>query len=621
MASSSSSHQRNRESKAFSGIGPAGERRMVSESSRVFDVFINHRGPDVKLTLATQLYNSLKDLHINSFLDSEEKKLGDSFGSTIETAILSAKVHIAIFSPRYAESPWCLDELVLMLQIDAKIIPVFYQVEPWELRRIETGVYADAFMKYEEKGRYLEKLKTWKEALRSISSIAGEEFNSCRDCQFQEIVEAVQKEVQRKTCLYVADYPVGLHKLVEDFERRFHDGLVEDMESKFGLKNVKNKAKMVGIFGMGGVGKTTLAKELCNRKKSDYIKSSFLFNVREADMTGQLPSLQLQLLKDLFDQKDFSFTSLEEGASHLKDCLRRSPLLHFLIVVDDIDLVKQLDDLLVMDIFKKSGNCLIIVTTRAPGVLITAGITDRYCLEGMDRNNGRELFCWHAFDQSYPSIGYEALVEAFVTVCKGLPLSLQVLGRHVRNRSKSYWDSELIKASKMLHRDIKQRLRISFDSLDDEEKQVFMDVACFFVGKPTSVATEILKGSGWNVDNAIETLKDKEMADELSPPHRLWRPQDLRSLELRDFKRLHTITNIRCFQSVFIESTGSQFTFFLGQSNICYEKSASLLWLQLENKSGEQPSIPSWIHLQNLPCLEIKGGRLKKLWKNHRQVF
>ncbi|GLJ30719.1 hypothetical protein SUGI_0608860 [Cryptomeria japonica] len=97
MASSSSSHQKNQGFNAFSGIEPAGKRRKVSESSRLFDVFINHRGPDVKQTLATQLYNSLKEVGIQAFFDSEEKQLGDLFTSTIETAIKSASVHIAIF--------------------------------------------------------------------------------------------------------------------------------------------------------------------------------------------------------------------------------------------------------------------------------------------------------------------------------------------------------------------------------------------------------------------------------------------------------------------------------------------------------------------------------------------
>lgn len=175
--SSSSSHQQSWELKAFDGIEPAGMRRKVFESSRMFDVFINHRGPDVKLTLATQLYNSLEQSGIRAFLHSEEKELGNSFPSIIETAICFAYLHIAIFSRKYAESPWCLAELVLMLESEAKIIPVFYQVEPWELRHIEKGVYADAFIKYEEKGRYLENLKQWKEALQSISFISDQEFN------------------------------------------------------------------------------------------------------------------------------------------------------------------------------------------------------------------------------------------------------------------------------------------------------------------------------------------------------------------------------------------------------------------------------------------------------------
>ncbi|GLJ06501.1 hypothetical protein SUGI_0040490 [Cryptomeria japonica] len=171
MALSSSSQ--NQEFNAFSG-----KRRMVSESSRSFHVFINHRGPDVKQTVSIQHYNSLRQLGIRAFLDSEEKQLGDSFPFAINTAIRFSFVHVAIFSKGYADSPWCLTELVLILESQAKIIPVFYGVKPSDLRHIEKGVYADAFIKYEEKGRYLEKLNKWKEALQSLSLIAEEKINS-----------------------------------------------------------------------------------------------------------------------------------------------------------------------------------------------------------------------------------------------------------------------------------------------------------------------------------------------------------------------------------------------------------------------------------------------------------
>ncbi|GLJ48576.1 hypothetical protein SUGI_1024740 [Cryptomeria japonica] len=174
---SSSSQQEIVEYDSFEGIAPAHQISRTPTSARLFDVFINHRGLDVKDTLALQLHKSLTDLGLKTFLDSEEMELGEAFPSTIHDAICSSLVHIAIFSKRYAESAWCLAELDLMVHTKCKIIPIFYDVSPLHLRYIETGGYADSFAKHKNKGRYLNKLEQWKKSLHTVSFIFGYEIN------------------------------------------------------------------------------------------------------------------------------------------------------------------------------------------------------------------------------------------------------------------------------------------------------------------------------------------------------------------------------------------------------------------------------------------------------------
>ncbi|GLJ33628.1 hypothetical protein SUGI_0675980 [Cryptomeria japonica] len=203
----------------------------------------------------------------------------------------------------------------------------------------------------------------------------------------------------------------------------------------------------------------------------------------------------MKFLKDLFQEDRFNFQSMEEGKTHIADCIEKNKQLSLLIVLGDIDSVQQLDSQLIVDILKKSVDSLVIVTTRDVGVLINAGITAAYNLKGMDREDARELFCWHAFGQPHPAKDYENLVNSFLNVCGGLPLSLQVLGTHVHGRDQNYWSLESIKVSHTLPRDIHQRLKISFDALDYEEQQIFMDIACFSIDKFKSIAKEVRMSS------------------------------------------------------------------------------------------------------------------------------
>ncbi|GLJ34634.1 hypothetical protein SUGI_0696630 [Cryptomeria japonica] len=557
MASSSLSPQPKDEYHAFSGIEPQGIRRKVSKSTTLYDVFINHRGPDSKYSLALPLYTSLKELGIRAFLDKEEMELGQSFPSTIETTIHSAAVHIAIFSKRYAESPWCLAELVLMLHGPAKIIPVFYEVEPWALLHIEKGVYADAFIQYQNVSDH------------------------------KSILSPVRREVERIKPLHVAKHPVALDKLVQDFERRCLYNLVQDFEIHCGRNREEaGKAKMVGIFGMGGVGKTTLSKELFNRKRQQYARACFLFDVREASVRCNLPSLQKKLLKDFFNEDVLPFESIEEGESYIFNCIERSSSLSFLLVLDDIDHLEQLDALSIKHMLEKPGNSLVIITTRDVGILIAEGIDVGYHLKGMDKEDSRQHFTWHAFSQPHPASGYEDLVDHFLGVCGGLPLSLQVLGRHVHARDENYWRLELEKLGGTMHGDIKKSLKISFDALNTEEKQIFMDMACFFVDQLKYIAIRVWKASGWSAENGLQVLKDKCLVDEIEDPIPLLRMHD----HLRD----------------------------LGRQMANELSEPRRLWRPRDLK--KLPGIPSWIQLQNMQCLRISNGYFKRLCQHDAEA-
>eukprot|EP00253_Pinus_taeda_P034611 PITA_34611 len=492
----------------------------TGNNSFQFDVFINHRGPDVKKGIASHLYHRLLADGLRVFLDIEELQGGDNLTPQIEGAIKTASVHVAIFSPRYAESSWCLRELVQMLESGKTILPIFYNVSPSELRwtrggdglssralnvslliillsiplcillsiqlaipisillcilfcrRNKNGMYARALRKLgkqttldsqtnRQKPRYdYDTLEKWRESLFVVSNISGFELSACNGDEgqlVQKVVEQIWKKVG-KTLLNVAKHPTGVEDKVKDFERT----VLSQQQS--------GKTAVVGIVGLGGVGKTTLAKELFNRYRSNYDRSCFLSDVRKIAAKCSLNLLQSTLLKDLA-QSDVQISSTDEGIEKLKRHL--SPSHRALIVFDDVDHVSQLDALFLPIKHTVHSASLILVTSRNKDLLKRSGIVKSFIYQQtrLNKEHSRELFCWHAFNHPHPCIGFEQVVEKFLDICDGLPLSLQVIGALLCYEDLKYWEEQLHKVSKNLPGDILSRLTISYDSLDEEESR------------------------------------------------------------------------------------------------------------------------------------------------------
>ncbi|KAF8413921.1 hypothetical protein HHK36_001917 [Tetracentron sinense] len=115
-------------------------RSRTQTVTRPCDVFINHRGVDTKRSVAGLLYNHLTRLRLHPFLDSKSMKPGDKLFEKIDSAIRNCKVGVAVFSPHYCESYFCLHELALIMETKRKVIPIFCDVKPSELRVMDYGI-------------------------------------------------------------------------------------------------------------------------------------------------------------------------------------------------------------------------------------------------------------------------------------------------------------------------------------------------------------------------------------------------------------------------------------------------------------------------------------------------
>lgn len=98
-----------------------GKKEMKGMILKPCDVFINHRGVDTKKTVAALLYDRLVRVRLRPFLDYKNLRPGEKLFDEIHGAIRQCKVGVAVFSPRYCESYFCLHELAMIIESNKKV--------------------------------------------------------------------------------------------------------------------------------------------------------------------------------------------------------------------------------------------------------------------------------------------------------------------------------------------------------------------------------------------------------------------------------------------------------------------------------------------------------------------
>ena len=308
----------------------------------------------------------------------------------------------------------------------------------------------------------------------------------------REIVKEVLREVS-STYLYVTLYPVGI------------DSRVQDITSL--LRVETNDVRIVGIWGMGGMGKTTISKALYNQLFHSFEGKSFLANIRETSNQphGQV-RLQMQLLSDILKTDKIEVNNVDRGITMIQERLRNRRVL---VILDDVDQLEQLNAIARSRDWFGPGS-RIIITTRNEELLKALEVDGVYTTKEMSEDESLELFSWHAFRNSYPTEDFMDLSRSVIAYSRGLPLALEVLGSFLFTRSMLEWKSTLEKLKRIPHDQIQKKLRISFDALSDNtEKDIFLDISCFFIGMDKNYVIQILDACGFFAEIGISVLMQR----------------------------------------------------------------------------------------------------------------
>jgi energy-coupling factor transporter ATP-binding protein EcfA2 len=296
-----------------------------------------------------------------------------------------------------------------------------------------------------------------------------------------------------------------------------HEVALEDKAKA--INNLLQKESIVALVGMGGIGKTTLSKKMYHLFHNQYEKSSFLEDVK----SKHIKDVQKKLLRDLCDIKLHEHEDVEEHLDKIKQCMITKKVL---VVMDDVDMTNNLGALQ-LPIHKHATNVdcksKVLINCRnwqeLKNHVKESAKVDMALLE---KEQATELFMFHAFKHAnHVTNDFKNISMEIIKACGGLPLSLEILGCYLCDiHDLEIWKDALriLKGGQNItggsdNEKLWNTLKISYDQLCEEHQNMFLDIACFFVGlKKKTICRMYSNGNDSSSPKLmLQNLKDRSL--------------------------------------------------------------------------------------------------------------
>ncbi|XP_056847778.1 disease resistance protein RPS4-like isoform X1 [Raphanus sativus] len=449
-------------------------------------VFVNFRG-ELRKTFVSHLEKALKTDGINVFIDENSPRGKDI--TTLFDRIEESKIALPIFSNHYTDSHWCLDELEKIKEcVDSGklvAIPIFYKVEVADVKNLK-GVFGDKFWelvrnyKGDCKGAKTDK---WIGALGVVTKKFGIVLTETSK-ESEEIDNIVARVIEALSGISIErerEIPIDNHDAGdEETAECASDAPLPPFGIETRLKQLEEKINSytdrtfkLGLVGMPGIGKTTLTEKLYENCKGKFVRQAFLPDVRELSKSGMMDGSILR--RELLRNEDV----IQEVVNMKPESLKTHLLLNkSLVILDNVTSKKQMEVLLGNGDWIKKGS-LIIITTSDRSV-IEGEVDDIYEVHRLSARDSLQCFSHYAFGVVNPVGNFMNISKEFSEYAKGNPFALKILGGELNGQNKAHWEETLRRLAQSSNKTIQDFLKISYNELSQLQKDVFLDVACFF---------------------------------------------------------------------------------------------------------------------------------------------